>query len=121
MYPQPTNYSVEIPNTPQGNSGRGLAIGALICGIVSVTIFCCYGSGLVPAIIALVLSSKYYQQSTVPNGMAKAGRILGIIGLILNILFIILWVIFYAVYIIYGVAFMSLGPALNSSSSYSYY
>ena len=75
---------------------------ALILGILSIVTCCCYGIiGLPLGIVALVLGNKamkiYYEQpeNYKGEGNAKAGKVLGIIGIILNVIFIayIIWVI----------------------------
>ncbi|MFC4211545.1 CCC motif membrane protein [Pedobacter lithocola] len=85
----------------------------LVLGILSIAFCCCYGIlGLIPAIIALVLSKKdkalynanpsIYSLSSYKN--LNAGRICAIIGLILNILSLA----YYAVIIImFGTGMMS--------------
>ena len=58
------------------NKADGKAIASLICGIVGLFIF-----GIVFGIIAIVLSNKSIQTNG-PTGVAKAGKILGIICII---------------------------------------
>ncbi len=85
MDQQPTNYTVETPNAPQNNGNNGLAIATLITGIASI-VFCCYGVGIVCAIVSLVLGNKYNAQATAENKMVKVGKILAIIGLVISII-----------------------------------
>ena len=75
---------------------------ALILGILSIVTCCCYGIiGLPLGIVALVLGNKamkiYYEQpeNYKGEGNAKAGKVLGIVGIILNVIFIayIIWII----------------------------
>lgn len=85
MDQQPTNYTVETPNAPQNDGNKGLAIATLITGIASL-VFCCYGVGIVCAIVSLVLGKKYNAQATAENKMVKIGKILAIIGLVISII-----------------------------------
>ena len=70
---------------PQQQRGKGLAIAAMVCGIVS---FFCFGVilGILAVIFGGVAKSKGYK-----GGMATAGIVLGIIGLALYVLTLILW------------------------------
>ena len=67
----------------------------LILGILSLPACCCCGSGIIPAIIALIVSSKSNKLlKENPNGYSdagnhKAGRIIAIIGLSFSILYFI--------------------------------
>ena len=65
--------------------GKNLAIGSLVCGILSlVFIFFGYGAllGIVAGIIAIVLAVNS-QKKGYEGGMRKAGLVLGIIGTVL--------------------------------------
>lgn len=65
--------------------GKNLAIGSLVCGILSlVCIFFGYGAllGLILGIVAIVLSVNAKKKGY-EDGMSKAGLILGIIGTVL--------------------------------------
>ncbi|MBT2560427.1 hypothetical protein J7E50_04205 [Pedobacter sp. ISL-68] len=85
----------------------------LVLGILSIAFCCCYGIlGLIPAIIALVLSKKdkalytvnpaIYSLSSFKN--LNAGRICAIIGLVLNILSLLYYV---AIIVIFGMGMLS--------------
>ncbi|NII85145.1 CCC motif membrane protein [Pedobacter sp. SG908] len=85
----------------------------LVLGILSIAFCCCYGIlGLIPAIIALVLSKKdkalyavnpaMYSLSSFKN--LNAGRICAIIGLVLNILSLLYYV---AIIVIFGMGMLS--------------
>ncbi|RBQ04647.1 DUF4190 domain-containing protein [Pedobacter miscanthi] len=85
----------------------------LVLGILSIAFCCCYGIlGLIPAIIALVLSKKdrnlyatnpaLYTLSSYKN--LNAGRICAIIGLILNILSLLYYVF---IIIMFGMGMLS--------------
>ncbi len=94
-YPYNNYYST--PNTPlTNNNSNGFGIASLILGICSIAICCCYGVGVVPAIIGLILGILQNKKNA--NGIATAGIVLGIIGILLN-----------AVYLIYMVVFLSDG------------
>lgn len=71
-------------------SGSGGAVGALVCGIISLVLsnipFACFG-GIVLGIIAIIKGAKarkYGPQNK--KGMATTGYVLGIIGLIISII-----------------------------------
>ena len=77
----------------------------LILGILSVISCCCCGGlGIVPAVIALILSAKSNKLlKENPNGYSdagnhKAGRICAIIGLILSGLFLIYYIAIVGLY-----------------------
>ena len=73
----------------QGDPGKGLGIGALVCGIISV-VFCWVGYGafitLILGIVAIVLAVKAGKMAPGGHrsGMATAGLVLGIIGVVLS-------------------------------------
>ena len=64
--------------------GRGLAIGSLVCGIISIVCWF-FGSfafiGLVTGIVGLILSSKAKKEGN-ESGMRKGGFVCSLIGLI---------------------------------------
>ncbi|NQX32092.1 DUF4190 domain-containing protein [Pedobacter boryungensis] len=85
----------------------------LVLGILSIVFCCCYGIlGLIPAIIALVLSKKdrtlyemnpaLYTLSSYKN--LNAGRVCAIIGLILNILSLLYFAV---IIIMFGTGILS--------------
>lgn len=71
----------------------------LVFGILSLVLCCCYGIGIIFAIIALVLAPKaislYKEQPELYTGYQNVttGRILAIIGIIVNVLYLG-WVIY---------------------------
>lgn len=70
--------------TPQGKvPGKGLAIGSLVCGIISLFVF-----GIILGIVGISLSLAAKKQGFT-GGIATAGLVLSIIGLALAIVFII--------------------------------
>lgn len=72
--------------------GKGFATGSLICGIVGLF------STLILSIVAIVLGSCSKSKSTqagfAPQSGAKAGVILGVIGIILHVLVVIGIIVF---------------------------
>ncbi|MDE6599275.1 MAG: hypothetical protein K2K34_04265 [Oscillospiraceae bacterium] len=65
--------------------GKNLAVGSLVCGILSlVLIFFGYGAllGLILGIVAIVLAVNA-KKNGYEDGMQKAGLVLGIIGTVL--------------------------------------
>ena len=87
------NYQQQY-SQPQPTASKGQAIGSMICGILSICFAYAYGLGLIPAIIALVLNKKFVTANNgATNGMAKAGKICGIIGLIFSIIAAVIWFI----------------------------
>ena len=79
------------------------ATAVLVLGIVSIITCCCYGFGVVLAIIALVLASKdlkmYRANPSLYTNYSNlnTGRILAIIGLVLSVIYIayVIWIISY--------------------------
>ena len=75
----------------------------LVLGIISIITCCCYGLGLILAIIALVLASKdvklYKANPSLYTNYSNlnTGRILAIIGLVLSVLYLayVVWIISY--------------------------
>lgn len=69
----------------------GKAIASMVCGILSIPWLCCYiVPGLILAIVALALAGSAKKDAPIKNpGMAKAGKICGIISIILVILFVL--------------------------------
>ena len=85
------------------------AVATLILGILSIVGGCCYGSGLIFAIIALIISAnsnkllKANPEGYLDAGNHKAGRICAFIGLGLGAL----WFLFLIVYVVILGAAMS--------------
>ena len=69
----------------RSNGSNGLAITALILGILSIPACCCPIVGIVTSIISIVTGSMGLKNPE-GKGMATAGLVLGIIGLILAII-----------------------------------
>ena len=85
-----------------------MAIASLILGIASIVFSQSFG--LVPAILAIVFAKKA-EAAGQDNGMSKAGKICGIVGLILSIISIIL-IIGYLVLVVGGSVLMVIAEGL---------
>ncbi len=89
-YPAP-GYPAQQPTT------NGLAIAALVCGIVAFPLGCLYGVGIAAAIAALVMgiiSMKQVKQTGQPgHGMALAGTILGGVFIALFVIAIVIIIV----------------------------
>lgn len=81
----------EVANTVKETSDPGKAKGivALIMGILSLVNMCSCGTGIIFAIVGMILGSsgfKASEEAGYENKMAKIGKTLSIIGLILGII-----------------------------------
>jgi len=95
--PQPVQYQTPLSPVPSGTNG--FAIAALVCGLIGCLMSlpgrspCCCCMGFVPSLLGVIFGFVGYRQLLArgPNqgglGMAKAGIILGAIGLLL----IVVW------------------------------
>ena len=85
----PVGYS-----SPGASKPQGLAIGALVCGILSLVFFCfnilSIPLGIVAIILGVVAGGKARRGEAGGEGLAKTGMILGIAGVALSILLTIL-------------------------------
>lgn len=77
------------------------ATATLVLGIVSILTGCfCYGLGLIPGIIALVISAKdrkaYRENPDMYDGYGNlnAGRITAIIGIVLSVLMFLFFIVY---------------------------
>jgi hypothetical protein len=79
---------------PTPSQSTGLAVGSLICGIVSIVLFCMWfisiPAGLVAIALAYVARGKIARGEAGGAGLAKAGLICGIVGVVLAVLLNIL-------------------------------
>lgn len=73
------------------NNSKGLSIGALVCGIVSVVFSFIYvWIGLITGVVAIVLAVNGRKKAPKgQTGMATAGLVLGIVGTSLSALMFI--------------------------------
>jgi len=86
----PINYS-----TPPQKPSSGLAVAALIVGIVSIFPGCCLGywtilPGIVAIVLAVMARKAIAEGRASGSGMALGGMITGIVGLIIGIAMLIL-------------------------------
>ena len=76
------------PTPPQG--GVGLAVAALVCGILAILTACFWfiaiPLGIVAAVLGFIARSKAKKGEARGGGMGLTGAILGIVGAILGIL-----------------------------------
>lgn len=91
------NNQQQFYNNNINNSNNGKGVASMILGIVSLVICSCYGLGIIPAIIGLVLGIQ--QNKTNKVSVGTAGIVLSIIGIIFNALMLIYVVI---ILIIFG-------------------
>jgi len=61
-----------------GKPKKPTGVASLVCGIAGLVLFLLPYFGIVLSIVAIVVSRK------IDTGMAKAGKIMGIIGTIIN-------------------------------------
>ena len=74
--------------SPSQNSVNGLAIGSMVCGIISLPLIFTIFGGLVLGIVAIVLAANSKKQYG-PSGYAVAGLVCGIISVIVSAVVII--------------------------------
>jgi hypothetical protein len=91
-----TDYAAQPPQQPAARPGAGLAITALIFGILALLLFWTVVGGVVFGIIALILgpiaSGRAKRGVSAGRGMAITGAILGLIGLIASVAIIVVGV-----------------------------
>ncbi len=91
--PPTTPYVPPPPVASGGGTSNGMAIAALVLGIVSLVLFFACGAGILAGVLAAVfgfLGLSKAKQSGQGRGMSLAGLILGLIGIIGGILFLVL-------------------------------
>lgn len=81
------NNQQQFYNNNINNSNNGKGVASMILGIVSLVICSCYGLGIIPAIIGLVLGIQ--QNKTNKVSVGTAGIVLSIIGIVFNSLMLI--------------------------------
>lgn len=81
----PPTYPPVSPAAPQKQT-NGLAVAALVCGIVSAALFCCCNYISILAGIAAIVLAICSRKDGKMSGMALAGLICGIVGLAIGIL-----------------------------------
>ena len=82
------------PQPPPVVPGKGLGIGSLVCGIVSL-VFCWWSLaalvGIIAGVVGIILGvmgGKKMKMASFPSGMATAGLVISIIGTILSGIFL---------------------------------
>ncbi len=80
---------------PPAKTYSGKSIAAMILGIAGILFTAIFFVSLPCAILALIFGKS--EEKAHPNGMAKAGFILGIIGLVLTVILLILFLILFSV------------------------
>ena len=83
-------YQPPVMNEPGGS--KGMAIAAMVLGIVSVVLSCCYGVGIIAAIIGLILGIIGLKNNTAGRGMALAGVILSGVAILITLLWVLIFV-----------------------------
>jgi hypothetical protein len=89
--PGPAAYQPAPAPAPAGGNSNGMAVAALILGIL--TFFCLGPLGALLAIIFGFLGLKKAKEINVGKGMSIAGIVLGAIGLVATVIFIIVLVV----------------------------
>ena len=88
QFPPPAGAPPMGYQTPGANKPQRLAIGALICGILSLVLFCFWfvsiPLGIVAVILGIIGKGKAQRGEAGGEGLAKTGMILGIVGLVLS-------------------------------------
>lgn len=72
----------------------GLAIGALVMGIVSIVLSCCCGSGIIFAIAGLIMAIVANKKQK--SGVGTAALICSIVGIVFNAIMLIYYIVIYA-------------------------
>lgn len=99
------------------NGANGYAIASLVLGILSIPLGCCYGLGLILAIISIVFAFVSRKQSGGKfTGMAIAGIICSVLGIICSIFMIFCVVAYFSIFDI-----SSMNDLINSLEAPSYY
>lgn len=79
------NNNFNNPNNNLPNPNNGYAVASLVLGIVSIPLACCYGLGIITAIIGIVMAflAKKNNNRIMP-GMAIAGIICSVLGIVFS-------------------------------------
>ncbi len=91
------NSNFNHRNFNEPNPRNGYAIASLILGIISIPFACCYGLGIITAIIGIIMGivSRKYNNNKL-SGMALAGIICSIFGIVFSIFSIIYYIIIFS-------------------------
>ena len=83
-------FDNQYPNmNMNGDGNKGMAIAAMILGIVSIVLCCIWYISIIAGVVAIVLGIMYNKKNG-KCGMATAGIVCGIIGMILAIALIVI-------------------------------
>ena len=102
--PQQQYYAPQpgMPMQKAPQPGKGLAIAGMICGILTLTLFCFFYISLFTGILAIVFGAVAKGKGC-RSGMATAGIVCGSIGLGLMLIFLIIAIAEpYMIYDIFG-------------------
>lgn len=89
-----TQGTLVPPSPPAAKPTHGLATASLVCGILGLT--CCGFFAAVPAVICGHLAFTKIRESAGAyggDGLAKAGLIMGYIGIAIGVLAIVAWIV----------------------------
>ena len=99
-YYRPQNDDGNYGGNPGGSNGMpplnlppentGMAVGALVTGIIGIVFSCCCGVGIVPGIIGLILALVDRSRIKRFSGVALGGLICSIIAIVFSITMILL-------------------------------
>ncbi len=83
-------FDNQYPNmNMNGDGNKGMAIAAMILGIVSIVLCCIWYISIIAGVVAIVLGIMYNKKNG-KCGMSTAGILCGIIGMILAIALIVI-------------------------------
>lgn len=86
-------FDNQYPNmNMNGDGNKGMAIAAMILGIVSIVLCCIWYISIIAGVVAIVLGIMYNKKNG-KCGMSTAGIVCGIIGMILAIALIVIAVL----------------------------
>lgn len=94
------SYDVEAPVVEENKPNKVFGIISMILGILSVLMGCCYGSGFLFAVAAVILAIVDKKKNGKFTGMALAGLICGCVGLAIALI----WVLYFI--IVFGAAIL---------------
>lgn len=90
--PMPATVTVPMPATPAAAFTNGFAVASLVLGVVGVVLTVTFRLGLISDVLAVVFGALGMTKARegAPNGgLAKAGLILGLVGLGLLLLLLV--------------------------------
>lgn len=90
------NYTPQ-PEQPQKDPGHGMAIAALVLGILSIITCCCTYLAIILGVVGIVLAviSKTKSFTGKMETMALVGMILSIVGVVIAII-VVIWSVVYS-------------------------